>query len=71
MGAVFALFAGFYFWCSKIIGLTYNELLGKIHFWILFVGVNFSRNFIYLFYIVIVIVIVIVINHVLSKSKSI
>nr|QNH92709.1 cytochrome c oxidase subunit 1 [Wolfiporia cocos] len=41
MGAVFALFAGFYFWCSKIIGLTYNELLGKIHFWILFVGVNF------------------------------
>ena len=40
MGAVFALFAGFYFWTPKIIGLTYNELLGKIHFWTLFVGVN-------------------------------
>ncbi len=39
MGAVFALFAGFYFWGPKIIGLTYNEFLGKIHFWILFVGV--------------------------------
>ena len=32
MGAVFALFAGFYFWSPKIIGLTYSELLGKIHF---------------------------------------
>jgi hypothetical protein len=40
MGAVFALFSGFYFWTPKIIGLTYNELLGKIHFWTLFVGVN-------------------------------
>ena len=42
MGAVFALFAGFYFWTPKIIGLTYNELLGKIHFWIMFVGVNLT-----------------------------
>ena len=40
MGAVFAIFAGFYFWAPKIIGLSYNELLGKIHFWTLFVGVN-------------------------------
>ena len=39
MGAVFALFAGFYFWGPKIIGLTYSEFLGKVHFWILFVGV--------------------------------
>ena len=42
MGAVFALFAGFYFWVPKIIGKTYNELLGKIHFWTLFVGVNLT-----------------------------
>ena len=42
MGAVFALFAGFYFWTPKIIGLTYNEFLGKVHFWILFVGVNLT-----------------------------
>ena len=42
MGAVFALFAGFYFWSPKIIGKTYNELLGKIHFWTMFVGVNLT-----------------------------
>jgi group I intron endonuclease len=41
MGAVFALFAGFYYWTPKIVGLTYNELLGKIHFWSMFVGVSF------------------------------
>jgi cytochrome c oxidase subunit 1 len=40
MGAVFAIFAGFYFWAPKIIGRSYNELLGKIHFWTLFIGVN-------------------------------
>jgi cytochrome c oxidase subunit 1 len=32
MGAVFGLFAGFYFWAPKIIGLNYNETLAKIHF---------------------------------------
>lgn len=42
MGAVFALFAGFYYWAPKIIGKTYNELLGKVHFWTLFVGVNLT-----------------------------
>ena len=42
MGAVFALFAGFYFWTPKIIGLTYNEFLGKVHFWTMFVGVNLT-----------------------------
>lgn len=42
MGAVFALFAGFYFWVPKIVGKTYNELLGKIQFWTLFVGVNLT-----------------------------
>lgn len=40
MGAVFALFAAFYFWTPKIIGKTYNEFLGKVHFWTLFIGVN-------------------------------
>jgi cytochrome c oxidase subunit 1 len=42
MGAVFGLFAGFYYWSSKIIGKQYNELLGQIHFWILFIGVNLT-----------------------------
>jgi cytochrome c oxidase subunit 1 len=42
MGAVFALFAGFYYWAPKIIGRTYNDFLGKIHFWTLFIGVNLT-----------------------------
>ena len=40
MGAVFALFSAWYFWIPKILGLDYNKLLGKVHFWILFLGVN-------------------------------
>lgn len=42
MGAVFALFAGFYYWIGKISGLQYSETLGQIHFWIFFVGVNIT-----------------------------
>ena len=42
MGAVFALFAGFYYWNPKIVGKKANELLGQIHFWSLFVGVNLT-----------------------------
>nr|ACI02104.1 cytochrome oxidase subunit 1 [Isoetes engelmannii] len=42
MGAVFALFAGFYYWIGKISGLQYPETLGEIHFWITFFGVNLT-----------------------------
>jgi cytochrome c oxidase subunit 1 len=42
MGAVFAIFAGFYFWFHKISGLQYPEILGQIHFWIFFIGVNIT-----------------------------
>ena len=42
MGAVFALFSAWYFWIPKILGLDYNKLLGKVHFWILFIGVNLT-----------------------------
>ena len=42
MGAVFALFAGFYMWAPKITGRTYNEFLAKVHFYTLFVGVNLT-----------------------------
>lgn len=42
MGAVFALFAGFYYWTPKIVGKKSSELLGNIHFWSLFVGVNLT-----------------------------
>jgi cytochrome c oxidase subunit 1 len=40
MGAVFALFSAWYFWIPKITGLTYNTMLGKVHFLIMFIGVN-------------------------------
>jgi cytochrome c oxidase subunit 1 len=40
LGAVFALFAAFYYWFPKMSGRMMNETLGKIHFWIFFVGVN-------------------------------
>jgi cytochrome c oxidase subunit 1 len=40
LGAVFAIFAGFYYWFEKIWGVKYNEALGDLHFWITFVGVN-------------------------------
>jgi len=40
LGAVFAIFAGFYYWFEKMFGVKYNEFLGATHFWIMFVGVN-------------------------------
>jgi len=40
LGAVFSLFAGFYYWFSKMSGRQYNEFLGQVHFWLFFVGVN-------------------------------
>ena len=40
LGAVFSLFAGFYYWFSKMTGYEYSEFLGKLHFWITFIGVN-------------------------------
>nr|YP_010632584.1 cytochrome c oxidase subunit I [Cladonia didyma]WBP63354.1 cytochrome c oxidase subunit I [Cladonia didyma] len=40
MGAVFALYSAWYFWIPKILGVDYNRSWGKVHFWILFIGVN-------------------------------
>lgn len=48
MGAVFGVFAGFYYWMHKIVGVEIPAVLGKIHFWRTFVGVNltfFPRHF--------------------------
>jgi cytochrome c oxidase subunit 1 len=42
MGAVFAIFAGFYYWVEKMFGLSYPEVLAKIHFWLFFIGVNLT-----------------------------
>ncbi|WRT63577.1 cytochrome c oxidase subunit 1 [Kwoniella shivajii] len=40
MGAVFSIFAGFYYWSPKFFGKAYSEKLAQIHFWTLFIGVN-------------------------------
>src|SRR4051794_37427084 len=40
LGAVFTIFAGWYYWIPKISGYMYNETIGKTHFWLTFVGVN-------------------------------
>ena len=42
LGAVFSIFAGFYYWIGKMSGHQYPETLGKIHFWITFIGVNLT-----------------------------
>jgi cytochrome c oxidase subunit 1 len=40
LGAVFAIFAGFYYWFGKMTGYTYSETLAHLHFWVTFIGVN-------------------------------
>jgi len=40
LGAVFGIFAGWYYWFPKMTGWMYSETIGKIHFWAMFVGVN-------------------------------
>ena len=40
LGAVFAIFAGIYFWIGKMSGRQYPEVAGKIHFWMMFIGSN-------------------------------
>jgi len=40
LGAIFSIFAGFFYWFEKIFGVKYNEVLGKAHFWIFFLGTN-------------------------------
>ncbi|MCD6034872.1 MAG: ctaD [Rickettsiales bacterium] len=40
LGALFTAFAAFYYWFGKMSGRQYNETLGKIHFWLTFIGAN-------------------------------
>lgn len=42
MGAVFSIFAGWYFWIKNFTGLVYPEVLGQMHFWLFFLGVNLT-----------------------------
>ncbi len=42
LGAVFSIFAGFYYWIGKMSGHQYPEFWGKVHFWLTFAGVNLT-----------------------------
>ena len=42
MGALFGIFAGFYYWIGKMSGRQYPETMGKVHFWLFFIGVNLT-----------------------------
>jgi len=42
MGAVFAFFSGFYYWYKRITGYLIHEGNGSVHFWLTFLGVNFT-----------------------------
>ncbi len=40
LGAVFSIFAGWYYWFPKMSGYMYSEFFGKLHFWLTFIGAN-------------------------------
>jgi cytochrome c oxidase subunit 1 len=49
LGATFGIFAGWYYWFPKMTGYLYSETLGKLHFWLAFVGANmifFPQHFV-------------------------
>jgi cytochrome c oxidase subunit 1 len=41
-GSIFTVFAGIYYWFPKMTGRMYDETLGKLHFWLTFIGFNFT-----------------------------
>ena len=42
LGALFAMYAGFYYWIGKMSGRPYPEFWGRVHFWVTFIGVNLT-----------------------------
>ena len=42
LGAIYGLFAGFYYWIGKLIGIQYNEYLAKLHFIIFTIAINLT-----------------------------
>jgi cytochrome c oxidase subunit 1 len=42
VAAVFAIFAGIYYWLGKMTGRQYPEWAGRLHFWTTFIGVNLT-----------------------------
>jgi len=41
-GAIFSIMAGVYYWLPKWTGHALNEGMGKLHFWLSFIGVNIT-----------------------------
>ncbi len=41
-GALFGIFAGVFYWFPKLTGRLLNEGLGKLHFWLYFIGMNIT-----------------------------
>jgi cytochrome c oxidase subunit 1 len=41
-GSIFAIFAGIYYWWPKMFGRMLDERLGKLHFWLMFIGFNLT-----------------------------
>jgi cytochrome c oxidase subunit 1 len=41
-GSLFTIFAGIYYWFPKMTGRMYDERLGKLHFWLTFIGFNLT-----------------------------
>ncbi len=39
-GLIFAFFAAIYYWVPKMLGLNFNQKLGKVHFWLMFIAFN-------------------------------
>ena len=39
---MFAIFGGWYYWFPKMTGYMYSETLGKLHFWLMFIGANIA-----------------------------
>lgn len=42
MGAIFSLFGGLYYWYETLFGINFSNFLAKLHFWLFFIGVNFT-----------------------------
>jgi len=42
MGVVFGLFSAFYYWLDFLLGLKFSDQIGRLHFWVTFVGVNLT-----------------------------
>jgi cytochrome c oxidase subunit 1 len=47
-GILFCIFGAFYYWFPKMSGKTYNETLGKLHFWVFVIGFHLTFDFMHI-----------------------